>query len=118
MQTYLESIGCVAHTASNGDEAMQVVSSGIQPDALPVDFGRRNHESGLAVVARSRGALTYDLPAIIASGDTDPERIRDAVVFGSPVLHEPIPTRLLLETLSRALGDRRIAAAETVPIEA
>lgn len=103
MHTYLESLGCVAHAACNEAEALEVVAAGTALDAILVDFRLQGNESGLQVIESVRKALGRDLPAVIITGDTAPERIREATAQGHPLLHKPVDTTALARVLTAAL---------------
>jgi DNA-binding NarL/FixJ family response regulator len=48
-----------------------------------------------------------EVAVVLVTGDTHPQRIRDAQALGYPVLFKPVPAERLLRAVSEAL--RRIA---------
>lgn len=103
MNTFLESLGCVVHCASNEDEALEVVATGAELDAIIVDFRLQGEETGLRVIESVRKALGRELAAVITTGDTAPERIREATAHGHPLLHKPVDTSALTKVLVAAM---------------
>jgi CheY-like chemotaxis protein len=68
-------------------------------DMLIVDFRLRDHEDGIQVVAQVRALLGKPLPAILVTGDTAPERVRQAEQSGLPVLYKPVGSRQLARAI-------------------
>jgi len=53
------------------------------------------------VIEALRAAMGRDLPALLITGDTAPERLREAVGSGLPLLHKPVsPSRLYVELVT------------------
>ncbi len=68
-----------------------------RPQLLIVDYRLMRGESGLDAVVALRQALgqALALPAIVVTGDTAPERIRESYAAGHTLLHKPVdPSRL------------------------
>ena len=70
-------------------------------DALITDFRLRNEEDGIQVAAELRALLGWKLPVLLVTGDTAPERVRQAQQSGLRVLYKPVKAHDLVE----ALGD-------------
>ena len=104
LQCYLEPLGCVVHAASNGDEAVSVVEAGIPLDVVIVDHRLRGEETGLGVLGRLHIAAGRTLPAVVVTGDTAPERIREVQASGHTLLYKPVATSQLLAVLSATRG--------------
>jgi len=67
-------------------------------DLLIVDFRLAGGRSGLDLAARLQGLLSRRLQVIVMTGDTDPERLREAAAAGHLLLHKPVdPQRLRAE---------------------
>ena len=60
-----------------------------RPDVVVADFRLRGDDNGIATV-RSVRALYPELPAILLSGDTAPDRLREAEDAGIALLHKPV----------------------------
>lgn len=74
--------------ASTTDDALaQLAHSSV--DAIVADFRLRNDETGLDAIRRIRAAAG-ELPTILITGETSPERLREAIASDFPVLHKPV----------------------------
>lgn len=104
MQQILRSWGCEAHLAKSGADAMALVNAGIRPDALIVDYRLRGNETGADAAKQVFGALGREVPSVIVTGDTSPDRIREAEASGLPLLHKPVEVLALRDRLVRMLG--------------
>ncbi|MDQ6987069.1 MAG: hybrid sensor histidine kinase/response regulator, partial [Mariprofundaceae bacterium] len=83
--------GCAAMLAESGADALaQVATSGKTPDLLIVDYRLRERETGADAIAAVRRQCGILIPAMILTGDTAPERIREAKEAGCPLLHKPV----------------------------
>ena len=98
MAHLLRSWGCQCHTAGSIDEALDLASA--QALAIIIsDYRLRGLRTGAHAIADVRALLGTDTPAFIVTGDTAPERLREASASGIPLLHKP----LLPDQLYRAL---------------
>jgi CheY-like chemotaxis protein len=59
----------------------------------------RNNEDGIALVAGLRAMLGRELPALLVTGDTAPERVRQAQHSGLRALYKPVKVHDLVEEL-------------------
>ena len=99
MCAILESLGCRAVTAGSSDAAITVATAE-RPDIALVDFRLRGQDTGLTTVHRLR-ALYPQLPAIIISGDTAPDRLLSLDEANIPVLIKPVLSGPLKEAIIR-----------------
>ena len=67
-------------------------------------------KTGIEAIDCLRGALGISIPAFLISGDTTPERLRDARASGYHLLHKPVPPMTLRAILNRLLTDRDATA--------
>jgi len=59
------------------------------------DYRLRGEENGIQLVARLREEFNAEIAALIVTGDTGPERLREAQASGLHILHKPLnPARL------------------------
>lgn len=101
-RTLLETWGCEVVTAASGTEAIQRLGSSARvPDVLMCDYRLRSHEDGISVVEALRAEFNEDIPAMLITGDTGPERIREIEASGLLVLHKPLREEQLRASLSR-----------------
>ncbi|WP_084536862.1 hybrid sensor histidine kinase/response regulator [Azospirillum halopraeferens] len=95
MQLLLESWGHRVTAAADGGAALAAVRAGGIPDAIVTDFRLPGDLTGVQVVTRIAALADRPVPGIILTGDTAPERIREAVATGCRLLHKPFsPDRL------------------------
>lgn len=80
------------------------------PDLLLADERLAGGESGLAGVQRLRRRWQRDVPVILVSADTAPQRIRQAHEAGCVLLHKPVDPAVLRACVSEALARRQATA--------
>ena len=59
--------------------------------------------TGVAAIERLRAALGAPVPAFLISGDTSPDRLREASANGYHLVHKPVPAMALRAALHRLL---------------
>jgi signal transduction histidine kinase len=104
MRALLEHLGCRVSVCSGYADAERMLDhDGLEDVHLIVsDFRLRRHESGIDTVRRLRERLG-NVPALLVSGDTAPERLREAQSSGLPLLHKPVSADKLMEAMLAAL---------------
>lgn len=103
MSSLLGKWGCRVTTAASGNEALSKLESIPDLELVIADFRLRENESGLGVIQRIRVLYGSDLPAILITGDTAPERLQQAALADVEVLHKPVDPdtlRRLVNTMS------------------
>lgn len=75
------------------------------PDLIVADYRLEAHVTGREVISMVREILNEDIPAIIITGDTAPERLREAKESGFPILHKPVRPEELIAMVSFTLGE-------------
>jgi two-component system, sensor histidine kinase len=106
MQGLLHGWGCRVTTADSGVAALSVLADrGEGPDLIVSDYRLANGSSGIAAIEQVRRAVGAEIPAILVTGDTAPERLRDARDSGFLLLHKPVPPMTLRALLSRLVRD-------------
>lgn len=100
MQTLLQELGARVSLAGGVAQALELAQRE-RPDLLLADFRLRGSENGIVLVNAIK-ALYPDLPAVLISGDTSPERLREAREAGIPILHKPVSLPLLRQTIESA----------------
>ncbi len=105
MQALLSAHGCQVLLAGSTREGL-LKSMGQQPDLLLTDFRLRGGEDGISAVRSIRSAFP-GLPALIVSGDTAPERLREAHDAGLTLLHKPVTEEQLINAMQAALAEQR-----------
>lgn len=101
MEALLKRMGCQVMLAASTEEALQLTRER-QPDLVLADLRLRNTESGITAVRQLRQRYP-NLPAIIITGDTAPDRLRQAQAAGLPVLHKPVASDALMTAIAASL---------------
>lgn len=104
MALTLENWGFESILADSAKSAIKKIAIlGRHPDIVISDYRLRNNENGLDAVAAVRESINYWVPAIIVSGDTTPERLKEVGESDLELLHKPVVPDLLHTTLDRLL---------------
>ena len=109
MQSLLQSWGCECLTAESGADAMQSLQR-MTPELIITDFRLRHEETGKQVLQALRSTLGLMVPAIIMTGDTSPQRLRDAQSTSALLLHKPVSTGQLRDAITLLLQQQAPAA--------
>jgi DNA-binding response OmpR family regulator len=80
------------------------------PDLIVSDYRLRGDENGIEVVEMPRGELNIDMPALLVTGDTAPDRLRDAHASGLPILRKPLNPARLRTLIANLLREHTRAA--------
>lgn len=104
MQSLLQSWGCLCNTAP----CAQTVLDGpaalrSPPDLIITDFRLREGETGKDVLEKLRNHWHQPVPAIILTGDTSPQRLRDAQSTDALLLHKPVSSSQLIAAMVQLL---------------
>ena len=102
MRTRLEQCGSIIVTATSGHEA--IAKLGVikrVPDVVISDYRLRYTETGIDAIDAVHGVFSDDIPAVLITGDTAPDAIRETQESGMLVLHKPIQPGMLLNVLSQ-----------------
>jgi signal transduction histidine kinase/ActR/RegA family two-component response regulator len=93
MKALLEGMGCRVTDVDGTDQA--VISARADPaDIVLADFRLRGNDSGVATIRAIR-AFCPSMPALLISGDTAPQRLREANAAGIILLHKPVSIKSL-----------------------
>ena len=93
------------HESFDGQSALELIESGIRPDVLVCDY-RLPDINGVDVVNRARRIMGDEIPAIIASGDTSAQTIREAALAHCEMLKKPYTPENLVQLIARINLDR------------
>lgn len=113
LRLVIQDWGFAVLTARTELEAIDILNGRNQaPDIIIADYRLRGICNGAQVVAHLRQTFGRAIPCILITGDTAPERIREANDHGFTLLHKPVePTRLhaaIADRLSQqAMNDAR-----------
>jgi signal transduction histidine kinase/CheY-like chemotaxis protein len=107
--------GYAVVTAGSDEAALSQLAEREQcPDLIISDYHLADEKTGIEAIERIEAAFGASIPAILISGDTAPERLRDARDKGYILLHKPVdPMRLraVMHQLFRDHDDRGTAKA-------
>ena len=99
MEALLSSWGCQCLCVDSSTSALAALAHMPAPDVVITDFRLRHEETGKQVLQALQAQLGRALPAIIMTGDTSPQRLRDAQSADAVLLHKPVSTAQLQQTL-------------------
>ena len=91
--------GFQIHTAKGSAESIALISNGVCPDVVLVDY-RMQHQNGFEVVKRIRRFTDTEIPAIIFTGDSASEEIDTAHLDKCLVLRKPQDTKTLTNNIN------------------
>ena len=88
----LESWGCKVQAFDSADEACDRLQSPPlwRPNLIISDYRLRNNKTGIEAIKQVRSALSESTAALVISGDTAPDRLREIEESGLTMLHKPI----------------------------
>jgi signal transduction histidine kinase/CheY-like chemotaxis protein len=105
----LEQWQCEVVTAASSRRAIeQLAGSPRAPDVIVCDYRLGGGENGLAAIEALRSEFNEEIPALLITGDTGPERLREMEASGVSVLHKPVQEHALRDALGRLLGVARV----------
>jgi signal transduction histidine kinase/CheY-like chemotaxis protein len=108
MQALLESLGCTVRVAASTAAAHSLAAARM-PHIVLADYRLRGQDDGVATVRALReqhaggAADSMPLTALLISGDTAPQRLRDAQAAGLVLLHKPVPVDVLVQAIHKAM---------------
>ena len=112
LRLVLEQWGWNVLAAPSGEEALRLLEEAEQsPDVIIADYRLRHGRTGAEAIRDVHARLGTPVPAIVLTGDTNPDRIREARRSGFAVLHKPVTLPELCAQLTEA-RTRSMAAAE------
>jgi len=107
MQTLLESWGCHCIAAPGAQEAIEELKNKKAPDFIIADFRLRDNQNGIEAVRALRAALGHSIPAVVLSGDTASDRLREVSAAGLTMLHKPLKAVRLRALLNHEFARKK-----------
>lgn len=104
MTYLLRSWGCICLTAGSLTEAIELLKKGHLIDMVISDFRLREQHSGINAIEAVRALSSTNLPALLVTGDTAPDRLREAQNSRLPLLHKPVAPEQLYQAMTSALN--------------
>jgi CheY-like chemotaxis protein len=111
MVQLLRSWGCVCLPATCLADALALLNQGESIDLVISDFRLREQHSGIKAIEAVRVLTSTDLPALLVTGDTAPNRLREAQTSRLPLLHKPVSPEQLYRAMVLALKKTLLASA-------
>lgn len=91
IRAFLEGVGYGVLSAESEAEALRLLSKGgPQPELIISDYRLREGKNGVAAAESVLAYLGRKIPVMIITGDTAPERIREAASHGYRLQHKPM----------------------------
>jgi signal transduction histidine kinase/CheY-like chemotaxis protein len=119
MRGLLVGWGCRVVVADSGHTALARLEGAAEaPDLIISDYRLSAGRTGFEAIARLRSVFRTDTPAFLVSGNTAPERLREAAASGFHLLHKPVRPNALRAMVSQFLRGgmaRRGTGAEVPP---
>jgi len=103
MAQLLRDWGCDCVAVETIEAALDAARA-CRPDVVISDYRLREQRTGAQAIAALRAELGAALPALLITGDTAPDRLREAQASGVPLLHKPVSPSLLYGRLVSILA--------------
>ncbi|NYZ17314.1 response regulator [Azospirillum sp. RWY-5-1] len=87
----LEQLGWEVVAAASADEAMRrLAARRTCPDVIVADYRLRDGRTGAEAIRAVHAMVGRAVPAMLLTGDTSPDRLKEARRSGFTLLHKPI----------------------------
>ena len=83
------------------------------PDLILCDYRLPGEENGIDVIRRLQAEFNEDIPAVLITGDTAPDRLQEAHDSGFVVLAKPVANSKLRATIGNLTKRAAPNATET-----
>lgn len=103
MRNTLEAWGCEIQEAESIEQAIECLDDNCPFDIILTDYRLRENQTGIEAIHRIHASCGKNIPAIILTGDTAPERLREAKDSGFKLLHKPVSSAKLRSLMSYLL---------------
>ena len=98
--------GCQVLLAESARDALRVIAlAECTPDVIISDYRLRDGLDGIDAIGAVRESLGCNVPAVVVTGDTSPERLKEVARTGLELLHKPLGSDELCRVLGRLLSD-------------
>jgi CheY-like chemotaxis protein/two-component sensor histidine kinase len=106
LRALLQAWGYDVVAAQSEDEAVRLLRGLPKaPSMILADYRLREGRTGTEAIRALCELYHQPIPSIILTGDTAPERIREAEASGISVLHKPVTPPVLLHALAETMGN-------------
>ena len=105
MRSLLTQWGHEVIVAGSGAEMQtRIASCQTVPRLIICDYHLRAGENGIRVIQQLQSEFNADIPAMLITGDTAPERLREAQESGFLLLHKPVPNSKLRAAIGNLMA--------------
>ncbi len=104
MAELFTSWGAWCEVVESADEAVTMMQR-FTPQVVVADYRLRSHRNGHEAIELVRSHAKRHVPAVLVTGDTAADRIREAQATGVTLLHKPVPAAQLYQVLSELLAN-------------
>lgn len=109
MLALLDRWGCVTVPAANAEEAIRRArEANYLFDVIVSDYRLPGNVTGVEVVKTILAEAGIPIPVVLVTGDTSPERIKEARESGYPLLHKPVKPAFLRNALGKVLSPQDV----------
>ncbi len=108
LRLLLEGWGHAVTPAASAESALAAVREGCAPDLVITDFRLPGELSGIDAVGEVRMTLRRRVPAVLLTGDTDPDRLRAAKAGDLRLLHKPYLPDQLRHVMGEAMAEELV----------
>jgi len=100
MRSLLSSWGHDVLAAGSGAGMIEQISKcPFRADLIICDYRLRDGENGIDVIRQLQSEYNEEIPAILITGDTAPDRLAEAMASGLDILHKPVSNLKLHTTV-------------------
>ena len=104
MKSVLQSWGYSVIAAGSFAEMMERIATvTVVPRLIVCDYRLRENETGSAVIERLRNEYNDEIPGMLITGDTAPDRLKEAQASGYLLLHKPVSNDRLREAIEELI---------------
>jgi signal transduction histidine kinase/CheY-like chemotaxis protein len=107
MRSLLESWGYEVITGGSCAEVLERIAlHRTVPRLIICDYRLRDNENGTQAIDRLRSEYNEEIPGMLITGDTAPDRLKEAQESGFLLLHKPVPNSRLRASIAHLVGTR------------
>jgi signal transduction histidine kinase len=103
VQILLELWGCEVLTAGSTEEAIELLKDAPPPNLIIADYRLRSNATGIEAIQSIQAKFRANIPGVLITGDTGPERLREAKASGFQLVHKPVAPAKLRAILNLVL---------------
>ncbi len=117
MEAILGKWGCDVMSAGSIEIAEQRIAEKPEIDLILADYRLRDNTNGVQAIERVRTKLNRNVPAILITGDTAPDRINEARRSGNVLLHKPVAPAVLRNAINAQVRSEGTAGTSALAAE-